>query len=157
MPFKNNKGVHRQSIVRSILTALGISVQTSCSVGSASPTAMGQCGTFNRRTSTVVGLQTSCGGLAGWENHAGSLLLLTHFHARHVACNLPTLLLETVLDIFGDPLMCCLYWDPCRAAELFGGALPHNPHPLLHRDLHKPLVPAWKRAQPSVLVLSLIF
>lgn len=77
-------------------------------------------------------------------------------HARHVACNIPTLILEIALDIFGDPLVCCLYWDPSGAAELFLGALPHDPHPLLHRDLHKALVPAWKIEQPSVLVLSLI-
>lgn len=80
------------------------------------------------------------------------------FCARHVAWNLPALLLDTVLDIFGDSLMCCPCWDPCRTAELFGGALPHNfvAQPLLHRDLHKPLVLAWKRAQPSVVVSSLI-
>lgn len=82
MPFKNNKGVRRQSFVRSVLMALGISVQTSCSVGSVSPTAMGQCGTFNRRMSGAVGLQNSCGGLTGWENHAGSLLLLTRFSCQ---------------------------------------------------------------------------
>lgn len=74
-------------------------------------------------------------------------------HARHVACNLPTLLLKIVLGISGDPLACCLCWDPSRAAELFLRALPHDPHPLLHRDLHEPLVPAWKVVQPSALSL----
>lgn len=53
-------------------------------------------------------------------------------HARHVACNQPTLLSGIALDIFGDPLLCCPCWDLSKAAEPFLGALPHDPHPFLH-------------------------
>lgn len=153
MPFKNNKGVHRQSFVRSIHTALGISVQTSCSVGSASPTAMGQCGTFDRRMSGVVGLQNSCGGLTGWENHAG-YLLLTHFSCQtHCLQSTHPALGHCAGYLWGFFNPC---WDPCRTFWRSSAPQLTPIVPLLHRDLHKPLVLAWKRAQPSVVVSSLI-
>lgn len=100
-----------------------------------------------------LGSKPPAGALLGGRTVQDLCFSSPILHARHVACNLPTLLLETILDIFGDPLVCCL---SSRAAQLFSGALPPDAHPLLHRDLHKLLVPAWKIAQPSVLALFLI-
>lgn len=73
-----------------------------------------------------LGSKTPLGALLGGRIMQDLCFSSPVFHARHVACNLPTPVLDTVLNIFGDPLMCCPCWDPCRTAELSEKALPHN-------------------------------
>lgn len=152
MPFRNNKGVHRQSFVRSILMALGISAQAILQ----DLWAQLPWGNVGHSTGgCLVWLQTSRKGLAGWENHARSLLLLAHLMSGTLPATYPPCSWR-LCWVSGDPLVFPLCWDSSTAAELFAGALPHDPHPLLHTDRHKPLEHAWRIEQPSLLVFSLI-
>lgn len=102
----------------------------------------------------MAGLQTSHGGLAGWENHAGSLLLLARFTGQ-AWC------LQSTHPALGDGAG--YLWGSFRVLSMLGSQQGcwtslRSSSPRLTPVVaqHRPLVPAWKIAQPSVLVSSLI-
>lgn len=104
MPFTNNKGVCRQSFVRPIPLALGISAQAVLQDLRAQ-LPWGNVGHSTGGCLVWLGSKPPAGALLGGRIMQNLCFSLPVLHARHVACHLLTLLLEIVLDIFGDPVV----------------------------------------------------